>query len=294
MCIDIVRGDDCWGNAGGTSATPSAESSYRDTGEPAAIRVSPSSDSRTKRSALIQSLGAMRTNRGDAMADTKTIGQPFMWKGSADPDFGEWSHKVRAFMLASFGDDILSALIWAAQQRKIVVKTCVASQKKPLCNLDHCYWRTSRRRRDREHRRFRWKALCLLGVFYNRRSKQDRSELRRRNGLEAWRRLNSEYGPTSSMKRVVILQQVQKRPRCQRVEDLGPALEEWLSKKRQYKMFTDRNGRPCQASDDNLMAAIFQLPQSPQETFVRQLGRGLPGVVRQTAGLQQHEAVDTN
>ena len=30
------------------------------------------------------------------------------------------------------------------------------------------------------------------------------------NGLEAWRRLHSEYDPTSSMRRVAILQQVQK------------------------------------------------------------------------------------
>ena len=33
------------------------------------------------------------------------------------------------------------------------------------------------------------------------------------------------------------LQQVQNPPRCQRVEDLGPALEDWLSKKRHYETF---------------------------------------------------------
>jgi len=54
------------------------------------------------------------------------------------------------------------------------------------------------------------------------------------NGLEAWRRLPSEYDPTSSMRLVVVLQQIQNPPRCQRVEDLGSALEDWLSKKRQH------------------------------------------------------------
>ena len=54
-----------------------------------------------------------------------------MWKGSADQDFGEWPHKVRTSMLARFGDEILTALTWAARQRKIVVKTCVASQRAP-------------------------------------------------------------------------------------------------------------------------------------------------------------------
>ena len=89
------------------------------------------------------------------------------------------------------------------------------------------------------------------------------------NGLEAWRRLHGEYETTSSMRRVAILQQDQNPPRCQRVEDLGSALEDWLSKKRQYEMFTDRNGRPCQASDDSLVAAMFRLmPKSLEETVM--------------------------
>ena len=89
------------------------------------------------------------------------------------------------------------------------------------------------------------------------------------NGLEAWRRLHSEYDPTSSTRRVAILQQVQNSSRCQRGEDLGTALEDWLSKKRQCEMFTDRNGRPCQASDDSLVAAMFRfMPKGLEETVV--------------------------
>ena len=65
------------------------------------------------------------------------------------------------------------------------------------------------------------------------------------------------------------LQQVQNPPRCERVEDLGPAREKWLPKKRQYEMFTDRNGRPCQASDDTLVAAMFRLmPKSLEESVM--------------------------
>ena len=82
-----------------------------------------------ERSTLIQSLGAMRPNRGDAMVDTKGIGQPFTLKGGADHDFGEWTRKVRTFMLARFGDEILTAPTRAARQQRIVVKTCVASQR---------------------------------------------------------------------------------------------------------------------------------------------------------------------
>ena len=101
------------------------------------------------------------------------------------------------------------------------------------------------------------------------------------NGLEAWRRLHSEYDPTSSMRRVAILQQVQNAPRCQRVEDLGSALKDWLSKNGQHEMFTDRNGRPCQASADSLVAAMFRLmPKSLEETVMfTNEDEGLPGVV---------------
>ena len=107
--------------------------------------------------------------------------------------------------------------------------------------------------------------------------------------MEGWRPLHSEYDPTSSMRRVAFLQLVQNPLRCQRVEDLGVALEDWLSKKRQYEMFTDRNGRPCQASDDSLVAAMFRLmPKNLEETVM------FAGVVRQTAGLQQHETVNHN
>ena len=54
-------------------------------------------------------------------------------------------------------------------------------------------------------------VLCLLCV---RNSVEE-------NGLEAWRRLHGEYDPTSSMRHVAILQQVQEPPRCQRVEGIG-------------------------------------------------------------------------
>ena len=87
--------------------------------------------------------------------------------------------------------------------------------------------------------------------------------------MEAWRRLHGEYDPTSSMRRVAVLQQVQNPPRCQRVEDLGSALEDWLSKKCQNEILMDRDGRPCQASDDSLVAVMFRLmPKSVEVTVM--------------------------
>ena len=63
-----------------------------------------------ERSALIQTLVTTRQERAGGMVDTKGISQPFTLKGGADQDFGEWSHKLRTFMLATFGDQTLTAL----------------------------------------------------------------------------------------------------------------------------------------------------------------------------------------
>ena len=172
-------------------------------------------------------------------------------------------------MLARFGDEILTALTWAARQQRIVVKTCAASQKNRFVPWITVFGEQAAEDEIDNIDDFVGKFYDYLVSFTSDAANRIVRNSGEGNGLEAWRRLRSEYDPTSSMRRVAILQQVQNPPRCQRVEDLGPALEEWLSKKRQYEMFTDRNGRPCQASDDSLVAAMFRLmPKSLDETVM--------------------------
>ena len=67
--------------------------------------------------------------------------------------------------------------------------------------------------------------------LYNRSIQPDRQERRRRQWLGSLETTARRVRPTSSMRRVAVLQQVQNPPRCQRVEDLGSALEDWLSLK---------------------------------------------------------------
>ena len=223
-----------------------------------------------ERSALIQTLVTGRQDRAGGMVDPKGISQPFTLKEGADQEFGEWTHKVRTFMLAKFGDQILTALTWATEQRKIVVKNCGASQRDRFVPWITVFGEGA----DQEERideidDFAGNLYAFLVSFSTDAANRIVRNSGEGNGLEAWRRLHSEYDPTSSMRRVAILQQVQNPPRGQRVEDLGTALEDWLSKKRQYEMFTDRNGRPCQASDDSLEAAMFWLmPKSLEETVM--------------------------
>ena len=173
-------------------------------------------------------------------------------------------------MLARFGDKILGALTWTSRQRKIVVKGCGPSQRDCLLPwIDVLGVGADEEDQIDEIDDFVGKLYAYLVTFTTDAANRIVRNAGEDNGLEAWRRLHSECDPTSSMRRVAILQQVQNPPRCQRVEDLGAALVDWLSKKRQYEMFTDRNGRPCQASDDSLVAAMFRcLPKSLEETVM--------------------------
>ena len=185
-------------------------------------------------------------------------------------------------MLGRFGDHILGALTLAARQQRIVVKGCGPSQRNRMIPWIYSFGEGS----DEEDQideidDFVGKGLRILRVVYNRRSKPNRSKLWRGKWFGSLETTAQRVRPYLS--------------RCQRVEDLGTALEDWLSKKHQYEMFTDRNGRPCQASDDGLLAAKFRLmPKPGADCYVRKRGRGLPGVVPQTAGLEQHETDNHN
>ena len=156
-----------------------------------------------ERRTLIQSLGTMRTNRGDAMVDTKGIGQPFTLKGGADDDFGEWTHKVRTFMLARFGDEILTALTWAARQQKIVVKTCAPSQRNRFVPWITVFGEQAAEDEIENIDDFVGKFYACLVSFTT-----DAANRIVRNSGEG-RRLHSEYDLTSPTRRVAILQPVQ-------------------------------------------------------------------------------------
>ena len=69
--------------------------------------------------------------------------------------------------------------------------------------------------------------------------------------------------------KVTILGHVQNPAKCDKIEDLGQALEDWLTRKRQYEEFTDRAGNQCRVSEDSLMAAMYKLmPKSLEETVM--------------------------
>ena len=104
--------------------------------------------------------------------------------------------------------------------------------------------------------------------------------------------MHGEYDPTSSMRRVAIVQQIQNLLRCQCVEDLGSALEDWLSKKRQYEMFVrgqERTALPGIRRQPCGGHVPVEAKEPGRDRHVHQRGRGLPGVVSTKQSVKMSE-----
>ena len=107
----------------------------------------------------------------------------FTLKGSADDDFGEWTQKVRTFMLARFGDETLTALTWAARQQRIVVETCVALQRNRMISWNTVFGDQAAEDEIDDTDDFVGKLYAYLVSFTSDAAKQDRSEFPRRKWL---------------------------------------------------------------------------------------------------------------
>lgn len=204
------------------------------------------------------------------IVDIKGVGQPFKYTGKKDHDFSEWSHKFRTFIAAKFGNKLDRALKWAVRQRKTIVADDDGLNKARFVGYEVEFGDMGE---DADfipdhHRVFGHLYAYLISFTSGDANKVVRNA-GEGQGLEAWRRLNNEYDPTSSMRRVTILGHVQNPAKCDKIEDLGQALEDWLTRKRQYEEFTDRAGNPCRVSEDSLMAAMYKLmPKSLEETVM--------------------------
>lgn len=219
------------------------------------------------------SLGHESGSFQSSIVDSKGVGQPFKYSGGSDQDFSEWSHKVTTYLKAKFGADIEKALKWSVQQRKSIVERLPGGARTSADGRQIAFDPVFGEEAD-DLDRIANLSQTVVGIYtYLIAFTTGDSNKIVRNagsdaGLEAWRRLHNEYDPTSAMRRVTILGLVQNPPKCEKVESLGAALEDWLAKKRQYEEFTDQQGRACRISDDSLMAAMYKLMPSSLEQQV--------------------------
>ena len=127
-----------------------------------------------ERSTLIQTLGAMRQDRGGA--DIKRNWSTLHSERSCETGLrGVDSHKV--FMLARFGDQILVALTWAARQRKIWSRLADPRREIAL-HPGSMSLELVPTRRSRSTGSMISLEICILCLIYNRRTQPNRSERR--------------------------------------------------------------------------------------------------------------------
>ena len=205
----------------------------------------------------------------EELVDTKGVGQPFKYSGKLDQDFSEWDHKMVTFLRAKYGSSVEEPLKWAVRQRKTVVKEVGSLDRSRVSAWDPEFGTTADELDRVDNLSSIVDSIYTYLVSF---TTGDANKIVRNagpDGLECWRRLHLEYDPTSSMRRVAILGLVQNPVKCPSVDDLGQALADWLSRKRQYEEFTDNNGDPCRVSEDSLMAALYKLmPASLEETVI--------------------------
>ena len=230
-------------------------------------------------------------DRGDAMVDTRGIGQPFTPRGISDQDFGEWTHKVRTFMLARFGDEILSALTWAARQQRIVVKTCEASQRNRMTS-----WITVFGEQAGEDEIDNIDDLCLPCVLHNGRSKPICPKLWRRKWLASLETTAQRVRPD------IVHETCGDSKASSEPSSLSASRGSWNCSGR--LPLKDTSIRDVHRQERTTLPGVRRQPhggdvlvdaKEPRgDCYVRQQGRGIRGAVRQTACLQQHETVDPN
>ena len=200
----------------------------------------------------------------DDIVDGKGVGQPFKLTGKKDQDFHEWDHKTYTFVISKLGEDFAQVLKWSKQQRVTIVPRAFKNYQVGYEDL----FGEDADELDRIENLSR-KVTSLYAYLTSFTTGTANKVVRNAgdgNGLEAWRRLHSECDPKSSIRRTVVLGQVQNPPKCSSVEQLGLMLEDWLEKKKQYESFTGKDGKPCTVSEDTLIAALYRMmPASLEE-----------------------------
>ena len=208
---------------------------------------------------------------GGSLVDGRAVGQPFKYFGKTDQDFSEWTSKFTDFVKAKLSRQVEEAMKWAVQQKKSIVKDADESDARRIGWNDKFGEAADDIDKIEKFEEYVVGLSTYLGAFTTGEANKVVRNSGTDNGLEAWRRLAAEHDPMSSMRRVAILGQIQNPPKCDKVEELGAALEDWLAKKLRYEQFTDRNGNPCRVSDDSLLAAMYKLmPKSLEEQVMFQ------------------------
>ena len=201
--------------------------------------------------------------------DNKGIGKPGVFKG-AEEHFLPWKTKVENFIVNVF-PDLAEALEWAEEKEGECTDAEIRTLYEDPNSLDHLP-----QVQDKQHQLFTVsQQLCEKEPF------DIVSNCGKGKGLEAWRRLNKRYDPSTANRKKALLKHIL-NPERAKLDDLSGALEKWIDSVRMYERRKDSQGTRCSIADDIKVAVLesrvpvelekhMQLNRSQYETFEKAL-----------------------
>ena len=204
---------------------------------------------------MTQFAAQMTTGSAGSSVDKRGVGQPWKFTGKRDQDFSEWEFKFRNFIRASYGADAVGMLDWVSKKKKAIVKGDPGEKE-----VGYPDW-VVRHAEGEEIIAGIYGYLVAFTLEQANKIVRNGGEGR---GLECWRRLMTEYDPSSAIRRIALLSKIQ-QPDKALVTNLSVVLEEWLTDKNEYEKITDRNGDPCRVSEDSLIAAMHKIAPAELE-----------------------------
>jgi hypothetical protein len=201
---------------------------------------------------LIQALVDATQRKEDKpllLVDNKGIGKPFTYDNS-EGKFRAWAAKAEDFTVGVFGEVFRRVLEWAVDQDEIITKDMVEAAWGDEDDHEGDYLP--------HHEHCNSQLFSALRALTDGESFDIVNNVKAGNGLEAWRKLNKRFDPSTGGRRLNLLKAIMS-PGKSKMEDLGSCLEKWEEQVGRYQKKKDSDGNRAVVSNDMKMAALEQL-----------------------------------
>ena len=185
---------------------------------------------------LLQALGGRKEQR-QTLVDTKGLGKPSSFDGTEEK-FLPWKTRTENFITGVY-PDIAQALEWAEEQTAPIDSVDVAAAFGDPDDHDFIPGLA-----DKQQQLFMvLQQLCEKEAF------DLVTNCGKSQGLEAWRKLNRRYDPSTGGRKRTLLKHILSPTRV-KFEDLSGALEKWMDSIRMYERRKDEGGNRTIIADD--------------------------------------------
>ena len=192
--------------------------------------------------ALTSSLN--RNPQRPTLIDAKGLGKPYNFDGRDEDKFLPWKNKTENYILGVF-PDLQPALEWACEK-----ETPIESRE-----LDAAFGSNADDTDRISDLAYLNHQLNTVLTQLTEREPFDIVQNCGKSGLEAWRRLNRRYDPSTGGRKRNLLNAILK-PGRQTLQDLSRVLEQWMDQVRRYERRKGEGGERLSISDDIKMGIL--------------------------------------